>query len=60
MLGKELDLAGLPGAKEFEQKNHEYIKLLTEKMETNEKDEFDSVADEAQLFEEGVKKVSHL
>jgi len=57
LLGKELDLAGLPGAmKEFEQKNHEYIKLLTEKMETNEKDEFDSVADEAQLFEEGVEK----
>ncbi len=54
LVGKELDLAGLPGAmKEFEQKNHEHIKLLTEKMETNE---FDSVADEAQLFEEGVEK----
>ena len=55
--GKELDLAGLSGAmKEFEQKNHEHIKLLTEKMEANEKDEFDSAADEGQLLEEEVEK----
>ena len=55
--GKELDLAGLSGAmKEFEQKNHEHIKLLTEKMETSEKDEIDSVTDEGQRLEEEVEK----
>ena len=55
--GRELDLAGLPGAmKEFEQKNHEHIKLLTEKMEANEKDEFDSVIDEGQRLEGEVEK----
>ena len=55
--GKELDLAGLSGAmKEFEQKNHEHIKLLTEKMEANEKDELDSVADEGQSLEQEVEK----
>ena len=55
--GKELDLAGLSGAmKEFEQKNHEHIKQLTEKMEANEKDEFDSVTDEGQRLEEEVEK----
>ena len=55
--GKELDLAGLSAAmKEFEQKNHEHIKLLTEKMEGIEKDEFDSVADEGQLLEEEGEK----
>ena len=55
--GKELDLAGLSGAmKEFEQKNHEHIKLLTEKMEANEKDEFDSVTDEGQRLEEEFEK----
>ena len=55
--GRELDLAGLPGAmKEFEQKNHEHIKLLTEKMEGIEKDEFDSVADEGQRLEDEVEK----
>ena len=55
--GRELDLAGLSGAmKEFEQKNHEHIKLLTEKMETSEKDEIDSVTDEGQRLEEEVYK----
>ena len=55
--GKELDLAGLSGAmKEFEQKNHDHIKLLTEKMEANEKDEIDSVTDEGQRLEEEVYK----
>ena len=55
--GRELDLAGLSGAmKEFEQKNHEHIKLLTEKMEANEKDEFDLVADEGQRLDEEVEK----
>ena len=55
--GRELDLAGLSGAmKEFEQKNHEHIKLLTEKMEANEKDEIDSVTDEGQRLEEEVYK----
>ena len=56
--GRELDLAELSGAmKEFEKKNHEHIKLLTEKMEANEKDEFDSVADEGQRLEEEVEKI---
>ncbi len=55
--GKELDLGGLSGAmKEFEQKNHEHIKLLTEKMEADEKNVFDSVADEGVRLEEEVEK----
>ena len=57
LVGKELDLAGLPGAmKEFEQKNHEHIKFLTEKMEANEENEFDSFAYEEQGLEEEVEK----
>ena len=55
--GRELDLAGLPGAmKEFEQKNHEHIKLLTEQIQTGEKDELGSVADEEHHLEEEVEK----
>ena len=55
--GRELDLAGLPGAmKEFEQKNHEHIKLLTEQIQTGEKDELGSVADEEHHVEEEVEK----
>ena len=55
--GRELDLAGLPGAmKEFEQKNHEHIKLLTEQIQTGEKDELGSVADEKNYVEEEVEK----
>ena len=55
--GRELDLAGLPGAmKEFEQKNHEHIKLLTEHIQTGEKDELGSVADEEHHLEEEVEK----
>ena len=55
--GRELDLAGLPEAmKEFEQKNHEHIKLLTEQIQAGEKDELDSVADEEQNLEEVVQK----
>ena len=55
--GRELDLAGLPGAmKEFEQKNHEHIKLLTEQIQTSEKDELSSVADEGHHVEEEVYK----
>jgi len=43
--GRELDLEGLPRAiKEFEQKNHERIKLLTEEIQTDEKDEIVSAA----------------
>ena len=55
--GRELDLAGLPGAmKEFEQKNHEHIMLLTEQIQKGEKDELGSVADEEQHVEEEVYK----
>ena len=57
MEGRELDLPGLPGAmKEFEQKNHEHIKLLTEHIQTGEKDELSSVADEEHHVEEEVEK----
>jgi len=55
--GRELDLAGLPGAmKEFEQKNHEHIKLLTEQIQTGEKDELGSVADDEHDVEEEFEK----
>jgi len=57
--GRELDLAGLPEAmKEFEQKNHEHIKLLTEQIPAGEKDEQGSVAyDEHHMEEEFEKRV---
>ena len=55
--GRELDLAGLSGAmKEFEQKNHEHIKLLTEQIQTGEKDELGSVADDEHHVEEEFEK----
>ena len=55
--GRELDIVGLPGAiKEFEKKNHEHIKTLTEKKRTDEKDELVSVADEGQDLEEKKEK----
>ena len=55
--GRELDLVGLPGAmKEFEQKNHEHIKLLTEQIQTGEKDELGSVADDDHHVEENFEK----
>jgi len=55
--GRELDLAGLPGAmKEFEQKNHEHIKLLTEQIQTGEKDELGSVTDDDYHVEEEFEK----
>ncbi len=55
--GRELDLARLPGAmKEFEQKNHEHIKLLTEQIQTDEKDELGSVADDEHHVEEEFEK----
>jgi len=55
--GRELDLAGLPGAmKEFEQNNHEQIKLLTEQIQAGEKEKLSSVADEEHLEEEVVEK----
>ena len=55
--GRELDLAGLPGAmKEFEQKNHEHINLLTEQIQTGEKDELGSVADDEHHVEEEFEK----
>ena len=55
--GRELDLAGLPGAmKEFEQKNHEHIKLLTEQIQTDEKDELGSDADDEHHVEEEFEK----
>ncbi len=45
--GQELDLAGLPLAmKEFEKKNHEYLKLLTEQIQKGEIDETVSVEDD--------------
>ena len=60
--GRELDLAGLPGAmKEFEQKNHEHIKLLTEQIQTGEKDELGSVVnDEHHEVEEFEKRIPPL
>jgi len=55
--GRELDLAGLPGAmREFEQKNHEKIKLLTEQLQTGKKDEPGSVADDEHDVEEEFEK----
>ena len=55
--GRELDLVGLPGAmKEFEQKNHEHIKLLTEQIQTGEKDELGSVVDDDHHVEEEFEK----
>ena len=55
--GREFDLAGLPGAmKEFEQKNHEHIKLLTEQIQTGEEDELGSVADDEHHVEEEFEK----
>ena len=54
---RELDLAGLPGAmKEFEQNNHEYIKLLTEKIQKGEKDDLVSFADDDHHVEENFEK----
>ena len=55
--GRELDLAGLPEAmNEFEQKNHEHIKLLTEQIQTAEKDELGSDADDEHHVEEEFEK----
>jgi hypothetical protein len=55
--GRELGLAGLPEAmKEFEQKNHEQIKLLTEQIQKGEKDELGSVADDEHHVEEEFEK----
>ena len=55
--GRELDLAGLPEAmKEFEQNNHEYIKLLTEKIQKGEKDDLVSFADDDHHVEENFEK----
>jgi len=55
--GRELDLAGLPEAmKEFEKKNHEHIKLLTEQLQTGEKDELGSVGDDEHHVEEELEK----
>ena len=55
--GRELDLAALPVAmKEFEQKNHEHIKLLTEQIQTGEKDELGSAADDEHHVEEEFEK----
>ena len=54
---RELNLAGLPGAmKEFEQNNHEYIKLLTEKIQKGEKDDLVSFADDDHHVEENFEK----
>ena len=54
---RELDLAGLPGAmKEFEQNNHEYIKLLTEKIQKGEKDDLVSFADDDHHVEGNFEK----
>ena len=54
---RELDLEGLPRAmEEFEQKNHEHIKLLTEQIQTVEKDELGSVADDEHSVEEEFEK----
>ena len=55
--GRELDLAELPGAmKEFDNKNHEHIKLLNEQEQTEEKDDLVSAADEAIHAKEEVEK----
>jgi len=55
--GQELDLAGLHGAmKEFEQKNHDYFQLLTEQIQTREKDELGSVTDYEHHVEEEFEK----
>ena len=55
--GRELDIAGLPGAiKDFEQINHEHIKLLTEQIQTGEKDELGSVANDEHHVEEEFQK----
>ena len=57
MEGRELDLAGLPRAiKDFEQKNHEHIKLLTEQIQTVEKDELVSIVDEGRHLEDEVEE----
>jgi len=56
---RELDLEGLPRAmEEFEQKNHEHIKLLTEQVQTGEKDKLGSVADYEHDVEEEFEKRS--
>ena len=55
--GRELDLAGLPGAmKEFEQNNHEQIKLLTKQIQADEKEGLISVADEEHDEQEVAEK----
>ena len=55
--GRGLDLAGLPGAmNEFEQNNHEHFKLLTEQIQTDEKDELGSDADDEHYVEEEFEK----
>ena len=55
--GRELDLAGLHGAmKEFEQKNHEHIQLLTDQIKAGEKDELGSVTDDEHHVEEEFEK----
>ena len=55
--GRELDLAGLPGAMiEFEQNNHEQIKLLTEQIQAEEKERLSSVSDEEHHEEKLVEK----
>ncbi len=57
--GQELDLARLPLAmKEFEQKNHEYFKLLTEQIQKAEIDETVSVDDDYNEEKKLEKKVS--
>ena len=60
--GRELDLEGLPEAmEEFEQKNNENIKLLTDQIQNGEKEEFVSVeSEEIDLKEEVEKKISPL
>ena len=42
--------------KEFEQKNHEHIKLLSEQIQTGEKDELGSVSDDEHHVEEEFEK----
>ena len=55
--GRELDLAGLPEAMiEFEQNNHEQIKLLTEQIQAEEKEGLSSVSDEEHHEEKLVEK----
>ncbi len=60
--GRELDLEGLPEAmEEFEQKNNENIKLLTDQIQNGEKEDFVSVeSEEIDLKEEVEKKKSPL